>query len=115
LCRVFDSLPAHQHFCPFEGVPQPKLQPTASKPAACPFSNLPDASKGRWGTGVTADKMKACRWPKPQIVVALDFLEVDAGRPPATRLFRRTAPRQDPAFSALAEMVSIQVRGKAKT
>jgi DNA ligase D-like protein (predicted ligase) len=43
--------------------------------AECPFSNLPDASKGRWGTGVTADKMKACRWLKPRIVVAIDFLE----------------------------------------
>ena len=24
--------------------------------AECPFSNLPDASKGRWGTGITAEK-----------------------------------------------------------
>ena len=37
--------------------------------------NLPDTSKGRWGTGITADKMKACRWLKPRIVVAIDFLE----------------------------------------
>ena len=43
--------------------------------AECPFSNLPDASKGRWGTGITADKMAACRWLKPRIVVAIDFLE----------------------------------------
>jgi bifunctional non-homologous end joining protein LigD len=43
--------------------------------AECPFSNLPDASKGRWGTGVTADKMKACRWLTPRIVVAIEFLE----------------------------------------
>ena len=43
--------------------------------AACPFSNLPDASKGRWGTGITADKMNSCRWLKPRIVVAIDFLE----------------------------------------
>ena len=43
--------------------------------AECPFSNLPDASKGRWGTVITADKMKACRWLKPRIVVAIDFLE----------------------------------------
>jgi DNA ligase D-like protein (predicted ligase) len=41
----------------------------------CAFSNLPDKSKGRWGTGITADKMKACRWLKPRIVVAIDFLE----------------------------------------
>ena len=43
--------------------------------AECPFSNLPDASKGRWGTGVTAEKLKLCRWLKPRIVVAIDFLE----------------------------------------
>lgn len=43
--------------------------------AQCPFSNLPDESKGRWGTGVTAEKMTECRWLKPRIVVAIDFLE----------------------------------------
>jgi len=43
--------------------------------AECPFSNLPDASKGRWGSGITADKMAACRWLKPRILVAIDFLE----------------------------------------
>ena len=43
--------------------------------AECPFSNLPDASKGRWGTGVTAEKMKLCRWLKPRLVVAIEFLE----------------------------------------
>jgi bifunctional non-homologous end joining protein LigD len=41
----------------------------------CPFSNLPDKSKGRWGTGITAEKMAQCRWLKPRIVVAIDFLE----------------------------------------
>jgi len=43
--------------------------------AECPFTNLPDESKGRWGTGITAEKMAACRWLKPRIVVAIDFLE----------------------------------------
>jgi DNA ligase D-like protein (predicted ligase) len=43
--------------------------------AECPFVNLPDKSKGRWGAGITAEKMKACRWLKPRIVVAIDFLE----------------------------------------
>lgn len=39
--------------------------------AECPFSNLPEASKGRWGTGITADKVKACVWLKLRIVVAI--------------------------------------------
>jgi bifunctional non-homologous end joining protein LigD len=30
--------------------------------AECPFANLPEARSGRWGQGLTADKMKECRW-----------------------------------------------------
>ncbi len=41
----------------------------------CPFSNLPDATRGRWGSGITVEKMEQCRWLKPRIVVAIDFLE----------------------------------------
>jgi ATP-dependent DNA ligase len=28
----------------------------------CPFANLPEARSGRWGQGLTAAKMKDCRW-----------------------------------------------------
>ncbi len=28
----------------------------------CPFANLPEARAGRWGEGLTAAKMKDCRW-----------------------------------------------------
>jgi len=31
----------------------------------CPFANLPEARAGRWGKGLTAAKMKNCRWLKP--------------------------------------------------
>jgi DNA ligase D-like protein (predicted ligase) len=41
----------------------------------CLFSNLPDATRGRWGAGMTAEKMAECRWLKPRTVVAIDFLE----------------------------------------
>src|SRR6266404_2821778 len=34
----------------------------------CPFSNLPQRDKGRWGQGLTADKMGECRWLKPHLV-----------------------------------------------
>jgi hypothetical protein len=30
----------------------------------CPFANLPEARGGRWGEGLTAEKMKGCRWPR---------------------------------------------------
>ena len=28
----------------------------------CPFANLPELKSGRWGAGLTAAKMKDCRW-----------------------------------------------------
>jgi bifunctional non-homologous end joining protein LigD len=34
--------------------------------ADCPFVNLPEAKSGRWGQGLTTEKMKECRWLKPQ-------------------------------------------------
>jgi DNA ligase D-like protein (predicted ligase) len=41
----------------------------------CPFTNLPERSEGRWGQGLTAEKMKSCIWLKPRIVVRIDFAE----------------------------------------
>jgi DNA ligase D-like protein (predicted ligase) len=42
---------------------------------ACPFVNLPETSKGRWGVGITADEMPTITWVKPQIVAAIGFNE----------------------------------------
>jgi ATP-dependent DNA ligase len=47
----------------------------AFKTSKCPFVNLPETSEGRWGQGLTAEKMKACVWLKPLAVVRVDFLE----------------------------------------
>jgi len=41
----------------------------------CPFVNLPDVHKGRWGQGLTAADMLKCRWLKPRLVAAIKFLE----------------------------------------
>ena len=41
----------------------------------CPFANLPEARGGRWGEGLTADKMKGCRWLKLGLVGSFEFLE----------------------------------------
>jgi len=41
----------------------------------CPFVNLPEAHKNRWGEGLTADKMKECVWLKPKLVAQIEFLE----------------------------------------
>ena len=43
--------------------------------SSCPFANLPEARSGRWGQGLTAEKMAECRWLKPVLVAQLEFLE----------------------------------------
>jgi DNA ligase D-like protein (predicted ligase) len=45
------------------------------KTARCPFANLPQKDAGRWGQGLTADKMKDCVWLEPKAVARFDFLE----------------------------------------
>lgn len=40
-----------------------------------PFANLPEARAGRWGEGLTAAKMKNCRWLKPILVGQFEFVE----------------------------------------
>lgn len=41
----------------------------------CPFVNLPEKQAGRWGQGLTAEKMKECVWLKPEAVANFEFLE----------------------------------------
>ena len=43
--------------------------------AECPFANLPESKRGRWSEGLTAEKMKECRWLKPVLVGEFEFLE----------------------------------------
>ena len=43
--------------------------------ATCPFVNLPEAREGRWGQGLTAEKIKDCRWLKPALVGQFEYLE----------------------------------------
>jgi bifunctional non-homologous end joining protein LigD len=43
--------------------------------AECPFVNLPEARSGRWGEGLTAEKMKDCVWLRPILVGRFEFLE----------------------------------------
>ncbi len=41
----------------------------------CPFANLPEPGGGRWGAGLTATKMKECRWLQPELVGQFEFVE----------------------------------------
>jgi bifunctional non-homologous end joining protein LigD len=43
--------------------------------AKCPFLNLTEKEAGRWGQGLTAEKMRECVWLKPQAVAEVQFLE----------------------------------------
>ena len=45
------------------------------KAPKCPFANLPELSAGRWGQGLTAEKMKECIWVRPDLVARIQFLE----------------------------------------
>ena len=42
---------------------------------SCCFSNLPQRDKGRWGQGLTADKMGECRWLKPHLVAQIEYAD----------------------------------------
>ena len=48
---------------------RPLMQPE------CPFVNLPETNKGRWGEGLTADEMRKCVWVQPRLVAQIEFLE----------------------------------------
>jgi bifunctional non-homologous end joining protein LigD len=41
----------------------------------CPFTNLPDKRKSRYGQGMTASEMKRCHWVKPQLVCQVKYAE----------------------------------------
>lgn len=41
----------------------------------CPFANLPKKKSGRWGLGLTAQKMKDCCEIKPKLVGRFEYVE----------------------------------------
>jgi ATP-dependent DNA ligase len=45
------------------------------KTPKCPFANLPELTAGRWGQGLTAEKMRECVWVRPEVVGRVEFLE----------------------------------------
>jgi bifunctional non-homologous end joining protein LigD len=45
------------------------------KTPKCPFVNLPEEAAGRWGQGLTAEKMQECVWVRPELVARIQFLE----------------------------------------
>jgi ATP-dependent DNA ligase len=45
------------------------------KTEECPFTNLPETRKARWGEAMTTEKMKECVWVRPELVAQIEFLE----------------------------------------
>ena len=41
----------------------------------CPFANLPEARSGRWGQGLTREKMADVQWLEPVLVGQFEFVE----------------------------------------
>jgi bifunctional non-homologous end joining protein LigD len=50
-----------------------KLKPLVI--SKCPFVNLPETHKGRWGEGLTAADMTKCVWVRAEIVAQIEFLK----------------------------------------
>ncbi len=50
-----------------------KLRPLHTE--KCPFANLPDAKKSRWGAGITAGEMTTMQWTRPNLVAQIRFAE----------------------------------------
>src|SRR5205807_7745589 len=42
---------------------------------ACPFVNLPETRRSRFGEELNGEKMKKAVWLRPEIVVKIEFLE----------------------------------------
>jgi bifunctional non-homologous end joining protein LigD len=45
------------------------------KRSTCPFINLPEKTRGRWGLGITPAVMKRCYWVEPVLVAQVKFTE----------------------------------------
>jgi ATP-dependent DNA ligase len=54
-----------------------KLKPLVND--KCPFVNLAETGRARWGEILDAEKMKKCAWVRPKIVAVIEFLEWTEG------------------------------------
>jgi bifunctional non-homologous end joining protein LigD len=45
----------------------------------CPFVNLPETGRARWGEMLDAEKMRECVWVRPRLVAVIEFLEWTEG------------------------------------
>jgi bifunctional non-homologous end joining protein LigD len=50
-----------------------KLKPLITD--TCPFVNMPETRRARWGEILDAEKMKRCVWVRPKLVAVIESLE----------------------------------------
>jgi bifunctional non-homologous end joining protein LigD len=54
-----------------------KLKPLIAD--KCPFVNLPETGRARWGEILDEEKMQKCVWVRPKLVAVIEFLEWTEG------------------------------------
>ncbi len=54
-----------------------KLKPLVAD--RCPFANLPETGRARWGEILDSEKMKKCVWVRPKLLAIIEFLEWTEG------------------------------------
>ncbi|MBL9168400.1 MAG: non-homologous end-joining DNA ligase [Verrucomicrobiales bacterium] len=69
-----------------------KAKMDALSTARCPFVNLPEKHRGRYGQGITPSEMKRCHWVKPSLVCQVTFHE-----------WTRDSKMRHPAFLGLRD------------
>jgi ATP-dependent DNA ligase len=62
----------------------------------CPFVNLPDTKRSRWGEELNAEKMKKAVWLRPEAVAQIEFLEWTEGDRLRHSKFVRLREDKDP-------------------
>jgi DNA ligase D-like protein (predicted ligase) len=68
----------------------------------CPFANLPEDGKGRWGEGLTEQDMAKCVWLKPKLVAEIGYTEVTPSRHLRHASFVALRDDEDPEEVTLA-------------
>jgi ATP-dependent DNA ligase len=78
----------------------------------CPFANLPERRSGRWGEGLTAEKMRECRWLRPALVGQFEFVEWTPDGHLRHARFAGLRENQEPNEVAVASAAGRIARGR---
>ena len=62
---------------------------------SCPFVNLPETRRSRFGEELNAEKMKKAIWLKPEAVAQIEFLEWTEGERPASDYTRSSSTTRE--------------------